>query len=181
AFLAFAALAMQIASAGVVACRVDVTPSGASSDEKPKAVVVGQAPAAKVFASSGNRGDWAIGVGMTAKKPHGDGLFLTKGVGIPSLNELLPQDKRGSLGTGAKLTTKQGGTYTGGLWVCGATANGGGEANYDFGFAYFPFAEGWIGGHIAGNGKELLASANLPEGTTISLTASGALAGEILL
>ena len=181
AFLAFATFAVQIASAGVVACRVDVTPSGASFDEKPKAAVVGQAPGAAISASNGNRGDWAIGVGMTAGKPHGDGLFLTKGVGIPSLNELLPQSKRGCMGTGAKLTTKQGGTHTGGLWVCGATANGGAEANYDFGFAYFPFAEGWIGGHIAGNGKELLASANLPKGTTIALPTSGNLAGEVLL
>jgi outer membrane protein assembly factor BamB len=172
-----AVLAAQIIGAGVIACRVDVTPSGGSLDEKPQAVVVGQASGAEVTADSGNRGDWNIKVGKIAGKPAGSSLFQIDGVGIPSLNELLPQDKRGCLGTGDRLTVK----IDAGLWVCGATANGGVEANYDFGFAYFPFAEGWIGGHIAGNGQEFLAKANLPEGTTMSLIATGPRAGEILL
>jgi outer membrane protein assembly factor BamB len=177
AFLIAAFLANQIAGAGVVACRVDVSPSGGSFDEKPQAVVVGQAAGAEVTADSGNRGDWNIKVGKIVGKPAGTSLFLANGVGIPSLNELLPQNKRGCLGTGDKLTVK----IDAGLWVCGATANGGAEANYDFGFAYFPFAEGWIGAHVAANGQEFLAKGNLPEGTTMTLTATGSLAGEILL
>lgn len=155
--------------AGVVACRVDVTPSGGSFNESPQTNVVGQAPGVPIQAKSGNRGDWGITVGTP--------LFLADGVGIPSLNELLPQKQRGCLGVGDKLTVKA----NEGLWVCGATANGGAEANYDFGFAYFPFAEGWIGGHITANGRELLAKGNLPAGTTVSLLTGGPMAGEIVL
>ena len=166
---ALALFAAQIAAAGVVACRVDVTPSGGSFDEAPQAKVVAQAPGAQIQAKSGNRGDWGLAAGAP--------LFLSDGVGIPSLDELLPQNQRGCLGTGDKLTVK----INEGLWVCGAAANGGAEANYDFGFAYFPFAEGWIAGHIAANGKELLASGNLPEGTTITLLEGGPMAGEIVL
>lgn len=167
---------------GVLALRVDVEPSGGSFDENPTTRILGQTPGAGFFAAGGNRGDWELGVGATEAQPHGRPLLLAEGVGIPSLNERVPQEHRGCLGLGSKLTTGSGNRFNGGLWVCGATAAGNGaEANYDFAFAYFPFAEGWIGGHIAANGKEFLATGNLPPGTTVQLLESGPQAGEVLL
>lgn len=168
--------------AGVLALRVDVEPSGGSFDEKPATRILGQTPGADVFAGGGNRGDWDLGTGATAENPRGEPLLLQKGVGIPSLNELVPQKDRGCLGVGSKLTTSKDGHDNDRLWVCGATAAGNGaEANYDFAFAFFPFAEGWIGGHVATDGKNFLVEGNLPPGTTIQLIESGSQTGEVLL
>ena len=108
-------------------------------------------------------------------------MFQADGVLMASLCECLPQDKRGGLEVTGATTSIFGNSLNGATWVAGFTAAGNGaEANYDFGFAYFPFADGWIGGHLAPKGEKILASGNLPPGTTVSL-AERARSGEIVL
>ncbi len=167
----------------VIAGRVDVTPSGGSFDEHPKAMVVNQTPGAGLFASGNNRGDWAIGVGVGPGQPKPRPLPQNTGVAIVSLNELVPQNKRGGVEACGKLTTGQAsGVAPGSFWVAGFTAEGrGAEANYDFALAFFPFADGWAGGYVAADGQTLTASGNLPEGTVLRRFTSGTFAGEIEL
>ena len=176
-------LALALPAAGqVIVGRVDVTPSGGSFDEHPKARVVGQSPGAGLFASSGNRGDWAIGVGATPAKPKGDPLPQEKGVLMVSLNELLPREARGGVEVCGKLTTGQASTEVpGSCWVAGFSSAGGVEANHDFALAWFPFSEGWIGAHVARDGQTLLASGNLPTGAVLRRWTLGNPAGEIRL
>ena len=178
-----ALLAFALGSAAdVTVGRIDVTPSAGSFDEKPQARVVGERAGSGVFASSGNRGDWGIATGVTEANPKGQALLLVDGVVIPSLNELLPQNKRGVVGVGGRLTTGTGGTLNGGPWVAAFTAVGdGAEANYDFAFAYFPFADGWLGGHVAADGMKVLAQGRLPADTDVRRFAGGTFDGEVLL
>ncbi|MBN2449849.1 MAG: hypothetical protein JXR77_05635, partial [Lentisphaeria bacterium] len=172
--LATACVSVREVGAGVVVGRVDVEPSAGSFDEAPRAKVVGMRPGEGFFATAGNRGDWGIAAGVDEARPQGEALLLTAGVAIPSLNELLPQAQRGVLGVGGKLTTGTGGTLNGGFWVAGHTAQGdGAEANYDFALAYFRFADGWLGGHVAADGTTLLARGNLPPETHIRRFSGG--------
>ncbi|NOY81083.1 MAG: PQQ-binding-like beta-propeller repeat protein [Kiritimatiellaeota bacterium] len=167
----------------VLVGRVDVTPSGGSFDERPKAVVVNQTPGAGLFASENNRGDWAIGAGVGADGSKPRPLPQNTGVAIVSLNELVPRNKRGGLEACGKLTTGQASTVVpGSFWVAGFTAEGGGaEANYDFALAFFPFEDGWTGAYVAADGHTLTASGNLPAGTVLRRFTGGTFAGEIEL
>ena len=159
--------------------RFDVTPSGGSTHEKPTVVVTGQTPGAGLFSPGGNRGDWNIRVHADAENPTGTPLLQAGGVALATLDEAVPTPRRGGLEVAGKLTTKLG---NGGLWVAGFTAAGNGaEANYDFSMAYFPFADGWIGAHVAADGETLLGSGNLPKGTAFSRYSQGTFAGEIFL
>ena len=179
--LLMACLAANIATGGVTVGRVDVEPSGGSVAEKPTARIAAESPEAGLVVSGGNRGDWGLGVGATKDAPKGKGMFQADGVLMASLCECLPQDKRGGLEVTGATTSTSGNSLNGATWVAGFTAAGNGaEANYDFGFAYFPFADGWIGGHLAPKGEKILASGNLPPGTTVSL-AERARSGEIVL
>ncbi len=166
-------------SAQVPAARFDVNPSGASADEHPRAEVVTQSSLAGFWASSGNRGDWSIrlGAGDEKNKPP---VLLSQGVLMASLNELLPATVRGGVEVAGRLTT--GGAVDNKVepaWVAGFTSADGREANVDFAAAWFSFADGWIGAHVAAD-STMLAS-NLPDGTTIRRLTSGRRAGEIRL
>ncbi len=56
--------------------------------------------------------------------------------------------------------------YDNGMGFAVADLSSGAEKNADFAFACFPFAAGWVGGHVATNGA-LLAGPNLPAGSSV--------------
>ncbi|MCK5805836.1 MAG: hypothetical protein KAI66_23595, partial [Lentisphaeria bacterium] len=170
------------ATGQIMVGRVDVTPSGGSFHERPKAAIIGQAPGAGLFASDDNRGDWAIGAGATPENPRGNPLPQKDGVIMVSLNELLVPGKRGGLEVCGELSTGQSSSVVpGSCWVAGFSSAGGAEANYDFALAWFPFSEGWIGAHVARDGQTLLGAGNLPDGTALRRWTLGNSAGEIRL
>lgn len=73
------------------------------------------------------------------------------------------------VGVGGDLTYQGGpdGRYDNGMAFSTADQSSGSEENFDLGFAYFPFASGWIGAHVDTDGT-VLAGPNLPAGTTIT-------------
>ncbi len=166
--------------AQVPVARFDVTPSRAGTAEHPQVKVASQSSFADFWASSGNLGDWNIrlGRGEKNKKPP---LLQNKGVLMASLNELLPKAARGGVEVAGRLTTAGAvDNNTDPAWIVGFTSAGnGGEANVDSAAAWFPFADGWIAGHVAADGR-ILAS-KTPVGTTVRRITSGHRAGEIRL
>jgi len=173
---------LAVAHAGVAATRIDVEPSGGGLDEKPVARVAAETPGAGFAASSGNRGDWTIRHRVTPGQPAGLPLRQVDGILMASLNELLPQARRGGVEVAGTLTCPTGSLPDGGSWVAGFTADGNGaEANVDLAVAWFPFAAGWMGAHVGKDGSTVLASANLPPGTTLGLVRGGSRDGEVRL
>ncbi len=171
-----------LVEAQVLVGRVDVSPSAGSTHEKPQARVVGAPAPGRLYAGSSNRGDWEIAADVSEADPKGRTLALSDGILIPSLNELAAEGHRGVIGVGGKLTTGHGSRINGGPWVAGFTAAGNGaEANYDFAFAYFPFADGWVGGHVAADGTTLLAHSRLPDAPELKRISGGGRDGEVLL
>jgi len=169
------------ARAGVAAGRIDVDPSGGSLAEKPVARVVAQSPGLDLYAASGNRGDWTLGQHATAERPAGQPFLQTDGVVMASPNELLPLAKRGGVEVGGGLTVA-GVAPASPVWVAGFSSEGNGvEANVDFAFAFFRFAEGWSAGHVAKDGSSFLASGNLPNGSTVARVRGGSRDGEVRL
>ncbi len=180
--LFFLAAGVRAASGQVIVGRVDVTPSCGSFEERNTAVIAGQTPGAGLYVSSGNCGDWAIGIGASPARPKGRPLPQEQGVLMVSLNELAPQARRGGVEACGKLTAGQASTLVpGSCWVAGFSNAGGAEANYDFAFAWFPFAQGWIAAHVARDGRSVSASGPLPAGTLLRRRLLGGSAGEIRL
>ncbi len=166
---------------GVIAGRINVEPSGGSLDEKPTAGVAAQTPGADLFAAGGNRGDWTLGQHATAAVPAGQPFLQREGVVLATLNELLPPGKRGGVEAAGGLTVP-GNDPAAPIWVAGFSSEGNGvEANVDFAFAAFPFADGWVGAHVARDGTTLLAAGTLPPGSGLTLVRGGTRDGEVRL
>ncbi|NLF18202.1 MAG: PQQ-binding-like beta-propeller repeat protein [Lentisphaerae bacterium] len=180
ATLILAGLATTILHGAVAVARIDVEPSGGSLDEKPSARIAAQTPDAGFFAASGNRGDWTLGHQATPEQPAGRPFRQAEAVIMASLNELMPLERRGGVEVAGGLTA--GSDPAGPVWVAGfAHAGNGVEANVDSAVAVFPFADGWIGAHVAKDGSTLLASGDLPEGTRIEPVRQGPCTGEVRL
>jgi outer membrane protein assembly factor BamB len=169
--------------AAVIAGRVDVDPSGGSLAEKPVARVAAETPAAELCATSGNRGDWTVTRHALKDQPGSVPFRQADGVLMASLNERLPLAARGGVEVGGAVTCPTAGAPAdGGSWVAGFSAEGDGiEANVDFAVAWFPFAAGWTGAHVDKDGSTLLASGNLPAGTTLTVVRGGSRDGEVRL
>ncbi len=168
--------------ADVIVGRVDVDPSGGGFADKPVARVTDESSGARVLASSGNRGDWTVTRQALAGQPGSLPFRQAEGILMASLNERLPQAARGGVEVAGALTCPAGAPAAGDSWVAGFSATGDGvEANVDFAVAWFPFAEGWTGAHVSKDGSTLLASGNLPPGSTLAVVRGGPRDGEIRL
>ncbi|MBL7077298.1 MAG: hypothetical protein ISS31_07490 [Kiritimatiellae bacterium] len=158
-----------------IAARVDV--EGRTSNPPSSVTILNQTTGANLWVSGDNRGDFALGYpGSTTP------ILQSNGVVIANCNELVTSGSRGSVAVTGELTGNvPGNSKNGGMWIASFTSDGGGEANYDFSFGWFPYALGWIGGHINAAGTGFEGSGNLPAGSTVSVASSTDFSGEFLL
>jgi glycerophosphoryl diester phosphodiesterase len=157
-----------------IAARVDVSPRSGL----PTASVLYQTAGSDLWVNSGNEGDFDLGY-----PGAGIPILQANGVVIANCNELTASDDHGSVATAGELTgNPPGNSSNGGVWIPTFTAvSGGSEDNYDFSFAWFPYSEGWIGGHINAGGNGFLGSGNLPAGSSVSVATGPDYGGEVLL
>jgi len=158
-----------------IAARVDVE---ARTGAPTSVTILNQTTDADLWVSDDNRGDFGLGYPGISRP-----ILQANGVVIANCNELPTSGAKGSVAVTGALSSGIGGNGdNGGMWIVSFTADGnGGEANYDFSFGWFPYALGWIGGHINAAGTGFDGSGNLPAGSTVSVATSPDHAGEHLL
>ncbi len=116
-----------------------------------------------------NRGDYDLGIGPGADG-RGEPLAQFRGVLLASRNRI-----GAAVPTSVEVPgmfTAGGNLSNGGTWIAMSPLGAGGERSAEVAVCWFPFAEGWIGGHVRGNGS-LAFGGNLPAGTSITRAAVG--------
>src|SRR4030095_57935 len=118
------------------------------------AVVTNQTAGFGVTVDSTDDGDWRLSF-------SGNAFDSANGIIIPTGYPVYGQDDIGASGSPGRAFIEVAGRYTevnplagfANGWLALTDISGAGtEANFDLGFVYFPFSEGWISGTVSSSG-----------------------------
>ncbi|HSI65509.1 MAG TPA: hypothetical protein VLE43_20450 [Candidatus Saccharimonadia bacterium] len=114
-----------------------------------------------------NRGDFGLNFSAQPNQDRANGILITTA----------SQNGRDNSHAGDNPAVRYSTTAdynSGGSWAVSTINTSGGEWNTDFAAAWFPYAEGWIGGHAVASGGALSGSSSaLSPGLTVSTSALG--------
>lgn len=118
--------------------------------------------------SASNRGDFNMQFTNTPANDRSLGIMIT------NVAQLARDNSAGGDPVGAIFATSATETSAGGYYIPVSAAPGGGEFNANLAVSWFPYADGWIGGHaVATTNGGLLTSMAASPGLTLSTTAAG--------
>lgn len=150
-------LVTSLAQAGMIVAHINVTedPVGDTGNAATRATVISQTPGADLRPADKNgvpnHGDLTLFNGLDPFF-QADGVLLATAstIAIPDGNER----PRAVIEVPGDLTGPN--AFTPGLWLSLTDITGGGrENNFPVTLAYFPFADGWIAGHVGETGELL--------------------------